>query len=468
MAKNNNTRHLCDTTLGLLRPQIERHHPKEIQWSILLAANVLKVRFPKIAHAVLSDNAFWESIYSATVFGEEKENKRRQAITEKIEAVFPRTSDAFDDDVSSSLGKCISVICSRLNAWRGLNLETLFYQFRLAESPDAVTWKEFDSFVSQRGSGSDSGSRAAAWITSHSEEVGQSEGQVYSELLSAAIRRRAEHLSSAADAMPGKEMNAELDQAARMLQLIEFLMFRCERSDGHSYAIEPFHLTLLFEQVGQFFGWRRTPKYRAARREEKMLLTRIFKLDPDAIEPWIDIIGIRQWEGRHEDRGSEWKNLIVAFRRELKERCSRWLIRQIPKQHEFLQHVVQHEKHGHRYRELFFDRSGPIWTRHRKLLLRSLRSNPSNTILQNNAYELLTWLKYLIKNGGGDGEAAKGILSNADFALQLWRACVVAPLNPRAVGSLREAHEYLVSVGIPAKIPMWWKQIVGDLLKPPA
>jgi len=67
-----------------------------------------------------------------------------------------------------------------------------------------------------------------------------------------------------------------------------------------------------------------------------------------------------------------------------------------------------------------------------------------------------------------DGEAAKGILSNADFALQLWRACVVAPLNPRAVGSLREAHEYLVSVGIPAKIPMWWKQIVGDLLKPPA
>lgn len=449
--------------LSLLGPQIARHHSTEIHWPILLAANVLKVRFPKIGQAVLGDSPFWQNIYSSTLFGEEKEEKRKQAVAEKVNGVISDLATTPEYGLSENLGKCIAAISSRLNAWHGINPETLFYQFQLAEAPHSVTWKEFDSFMEEVGLDENSGSKAGTWITKHSEDVGQPSGQVFSELLSAAIRRRTEHQSKAADAMPGKEMNAELDRADRMLQFIELLMFRCEEPEGQRWAIEPYHLTLLFEQVGQYFGWRRTSKYRAARKKEGALLKKLFRLDTNAIEPWLKIVGTREWEGRHDDRGPEWKKLIAEFRKELKERCSRWIIEQFPIRSEFVQHVIRHEEHGHRYRELFLDQSGPVWTIHRKLILRAIRPDSNNQTLQNNAYDTLSWLHYLIGNGGEEGKAASSALLDSDFALQLWRAAVAAPLNPRAVGSLRAVHEYLLSKGVPCKTPPWWDRIIKGL-----
>ena len=238
---------------------------------------------------MLGDSAFWQNIYSSTLFGEEKEEKRLQAISEKVNAVISGLSTPSEHGDEENIAKCIGAIAGRLNAWRGTNPEILFYQFHLAEAPHAVTWMEFDSFVEEIGLDESSGSKAGAWIAKHSEELGQPNGQVFSELLSAAIGRRTDHQSRAADAMPGKEMNAELDQADRMLQIVELLMFRCEAPEGQRWAIEPYHLTLLFEQVRQYFEWRRTSKYRAARKKEGALLTKLFKLDASAIEPSIRI-----------------------------------------------------------------------------------------------------------------------------------------------------------------------------------
>lgn len=449
--------------LGLLGPQIERHHPTEIHWPILLTANVLKVRFPRVGQTVLGDNAFWQNIYGSTFFGEAKEEKRQQAISEKVNAVLSGLTTVPENGFSENFAKCIAAISSRINAWHGINFETLFYQFHLAEAPYAVTWKEFDSFVEKIGHDYSLGSKAVAWIKKHGEDVCQSLGKVYSELLSAAIGRRAEHQSRAADAMPGKEMNAELDQADRLLRIIEMLMFKCDAFDGQPWVIEPEHLTLLFDQVRQYFGWRRTSKYRAARKKESALLTKLFEHDASAIEPWIKIVGISQWEGSHADHGPEWKKLITKFRKELKERCSRWIIEQFPSRAEFVQQVIRHEEHGHRYCGLFLERTGPIWTIHRKMLLRAIRPDPDNPTLQNNAYDTLSWLQYLIENGGDEGKAATNVLSDTDFALQLWRAAVAAPLNPRAVGSLRTVHEYLLSIGVSCKTPPWWIRIVKGL-----
>jgi hypothetical protein len=448
--------------LDLLRHQIQRHHPYEIQWSILLAANVLKVRFPKISHDILGDSQFWEDIYESTLFGEKNKDDLRTLITTKVDAILRNGSGA-PDPATDELVNCVAAIAGKLNAWHGLGLEGLRYQFHLAESPCAVTWKEFDSLLEHLDSSSITLESARDWIEIHSLNGGQSKTQVFTEVLTAAISRRLAYLSKAADAMPGKEMNEGLKSASKILRLIEVLMTEMPRLDSRDYLPDATQISAMFEQVRQYFHWRRTPAYRAARREEEKILKKLFMTTPDAIEPWIEIVGLRDGYGRHEENGTEWRALISIFRKTLQDRCSRWLIQQFPTRSEFLRNVIREEKHGYLYRELFLDLSGPVWHKYRKELLVKLRPKSGNATLQNNAYDLLSWLESSITDDRGNSKNARAVLGQNDFALALWKACVSEPLNPRAVGSLRDAHDLLMSLGFGCKTPAWWDLIVKDL-----
>jgi hypothetical protein len=240
-------------------------------------------------------------------------------------------------------------------------------------------------------------------------------------------------------------------------------MIQLSQTDSGGYLPDSQQISNLFKQVCQYFHWRRTPSYRSARTNEKRLLTKLFMANPDAIEPWIEIVGLRDGYDRHEESGAAWKTLIALFRKTLQDRCSRWLIRELPTQSEFLRHVIRDEKYGHLYKELILDLDGPVWKKRRGQLLSNLRSKPSNTTLQNNAYDLLTWLASAVTEDRGDAQNARALLEQVDFASALWKACVSEPLNPRAVGSLRDARELLVTMGVGCKTTTWWDQIVKDL-----
>lgn len=448
--------------LDLLRHQIERHHPYEIQWSILLAANVLKVRFPKISHVILEDSQFWNGVYDSTLFRAKDEDDIETLIASKVDALL-RNGAGKSGPATEELANCVAAIAGKLNAWHGLSPEGLRYQFHLAETPCAVTWKEFDSFLEHLDSISLSLESTRDWIETHSLKGGQSEKQVFTEVLSAAINRRLAYLSKAADAMPGKEMNEGLKAASKMLLLIDVLITKMPRLGNGGYLPDARQISAMFEQVRQYFHWRRTPAYRAARREEEKILKILFTANPDAIEPWIEIVGLRDGYGRHEENGPEWRALIAIFRKTLQDRCSRWLIQQLPTRSEFLRNVIREEKHGYLYKELFLDLSGPVWNKYRKQLLVNLRPKSGNATLQNNAYDLLSWLESSITEDRGNSKNARAVLGQNDFALALWKACVSEPLNPRAVGSLRDAHDLLVSLGVGCKTPAWWDLIVKDL-----
>lgn len=234
--------------LDLLRHQVQRHHPHEIHWKILLAANVLKVRFPKISHDILEDSKFWDGVYDTTLFGEEKDDEFKNLIATKVDALLQRRSEKAEP-IIDELANCITAIARSVNAWYGLETEALNYQFHLAESPHAVTWKEFDSFLKYLDSNSFSADFVRAWIGHHSEEVSQSQKRVFAEVLSASISRRLSHLGKAANAMPGHEMNEELRNAAKMLRLIEVLMFELPQSESSDFSADSIQISNLFEQV---------------------------------------------------------------------------------------------------------------------------------------------------------------------------------------------------------------------------
>jgi hypothetical protein len=72
--------------LRLLTPQIERHRPDEIRWPILLAANVTKVRFPRIAPQILGNDKFWHLMYQSTAMPEDdRQDNRKKIVDEEVE-----------------------------------------------------------------------------------------------------------------------------------------------------------------------------------------------------------------------------------------------------------------------------------------------------------------------------------------------------------------------------------------------
>lgn len=447
--------------LDLLRPQIERHYPQEIHWPILLVANVMKVRFPQIAQQVLSDTQFWTDIYSGSIFEEKKEKERREIITKKIEDVVHSGDDSSKRAIATELEKCINGIADRLEAWHGISPDFLQYQFYIAEVPCAVTWREFDCFISSLGSRPTT-EKATQWIEKHARDGGQHKNQVFSETFEAALVFRVKSLGKAADETSARLMNKQLVQAANMLALIEILI-DLSRKPKTEFILENKHIAKLFDQISQYFHWRRTPAYRSARKQEKKLVEKLFYAQPKSIDPWFDIIGLNESHHLNEDRSDEWKTLIATLRSDLRNRCARWMIQQMSLQREFMRHVIQHETRGYSYQQLFLDLSGPVWTKQRKLLLKTLKSKDPEQILQNNAYRLLSWLVYRANQEESTSESAKAVLTQADFSALLWKACVSNPLNPRAVGSLRETYDFLSAAGNECKTPVWWDRIVKDL-----
>jgi hypothetical protein len=327
--------------LDLLRPQVDRHHPHEIHWPVLLAANVMKVVFPQHSQQLLYDTDLWQNINSASIFGDKKEKERRETIKKKVEEFVHPRDDSSKKAIAAELEKCVNAIAKRLEAWHGINLEFLQYQFRIAEFPHAVTWKEFDDFISSLEL-PPTAEKAKRWILRHSADGGQTKNQVFSEILHAALTYRLKYLGKAADETSASLMRGELVKAADMLGLIKVLI-DLGRSKETELVLEGDHLSKLFDQVSQYFHWRRIPAYRSARKQEEKLVKELFYSNPGSIDTWLDIIGLNDGHHRNEDRSPEWKALMSTLRSDLRDRCARWMIHQLSDQTEFLRNLNQHE-----------------------------------------------------------------------------------------------------------------------------
>jgi hypothetical protein len=207
----------------------------------------MKVVFPQHSQQLLDDTDLWQNINSASIFGDKKEKERRETIKKKVEEVVHPRDDSSKKTIAAELEKCVNAIAKRLEAWHGINLEFLQYQFRIAEFPHAVTWKEFDDFISSLEL-PPTAEKAKRWILRHSADGGQTKNQVFSEILHAALTYRLKCLRKAADETSASLMRGELVKAADMLGLIKVLI-DLGRSKETELVLESDHLSKLFDQV---------------------------------------------------------------------------------------------------------------------------------------------------------------------------------------------------------------------------
>ncbi|HEV2455360.1 MAG TPA: P-loop NTPase fold protein [Verrucomicrobiae bacterium] len=174
--------------IALLKPQIQRHHASELHWPVILAANAIKVRQSKLASALLGDKEFWGSIEFLPFSAKdgEKEAELNDVISKHVDKCAAACRVQLEPTERTEIFRALRSISSRIvTAWFGSGVDTLIYQMNVAESPHAVTWKEFEEFI-ERWNGHQAPATITAWIEQHSRCVMRSTEEIYHEILLAA------------------------------------------------------------------------------------------------------------------------------------------------------------------------------------------------------------------------------------------------------------------------------------------
>jgi hypothetical protein len=450
--------------LRLLQPQIERHLDREIHWPILLAANVIKVRMPKLAPDIFENSEFWHSIYQASFDNERGENdKREPLVNEEVKRIAD--SQHFGEVERESLHRCLWAIAQKLNLWSGLPYEGLLYQFHLAEEPCAVTWKEFGEFlesVTKRVSAT----LVGEWIAAHSSKVGRSEDDVFSEILRAAIHARKTTLDKAADSVTQSETQSHMERAETILLVMEVLILELGRITTKEPRVPAADIKALLDSFATYFAWRTIESYNDARKSERELLLKMVGNWGEDVLPLLDGVGLQDWEGHHDIHGPEWRSLIDRLRAVIKLQFASWIIRKFRDDSTFFSAFLHSKEQGYRIRTMILDAEGPLWKDRRAEILAALTKPLRSEVIRGNSYQFLEWLNYLLPKNEPESKLAANILSDSQISLGLWETVISEPLNFRAIGSLRNVFQRLKQNGFEPHEPPWWTRAIDALDKP--
>ena len=248
--------------LALLKLQIERHHARELRWPAIVAANILKVRYPRLAHELLNVSGFWDSIgvVGLTLRDRDEHGKMTKAVEEHIASVCSSVGVVLELSQKDEIKSAMLELCSHINLFSGLSGDSISYQFNVGEAPAAVTWKEFDAFISVWRA-NQSTATVQAWISRHALQVERVELEVYRELLDAAVRRYGELLQQADDTFREGEKLPLIAFAESLFALLQVLVFEMGDLVAKNKWIGPTELELLVDKFA-FFSNARLPTHR--------------------------------------------------------------------------------------------------------------------------------------------------------------------------------------------------------------
>ena len=443
--------------LALLRPQIERYQDYELNWPIILAANVLKIRHPRIAHSLLKNTGFWESIEQTSTIAQD--NQERQQISDRIDAHIERVTSRLNVRLTAiqitEVKTALMQLSGQLNRWALRSGSYLVEQMEIAEAPHAVTWKEYDSFLDY-WKANPSKETVQKWVRKHAEKVDRSELRVYTEVFDATIGAYAKSLSEADDKFVDTDKAPFEEKAEALLALTECLVFDLGDLEKTEKKIGIKQLKELSEVVASLSAARSPFHIRLWPRTEQLLVRLIEQWSGDVsmlmtvIHP-SDSFRFTHYEGPtvralHQKLGAL---LLPKFARQVISGF---------KQLGFVDHLIQNQGETYDVRSMVINSNGPLWKDHRAEAIQVFEEARSNRAVQENAYELLYWFDYQLREQKGSLEAQQieALLKDNQIVEILWTAATAAPISARAITRMQRFPDELNKLGVAIAIPGWW------------
>lgn len=452
--------------IALLKPQIQRHSESELHWPVILAANVIKIRAPKLADVLLGDNEFWGSIEFLPFSAKDgqKEAELNEAISKHLEKCAAACKVQLEPNERTETLRALRSISSRIvSAWFGSGVDALIYQMSLAESPHAVTWKEFEQFTATWRT-SQTSATVTVWIDDHSARVMRSAAQVYHELLRATLIRYDDSLRQISAARTADETPSRVENAKAFFSLLECLVLELGDVDMPDRQITDSDIDKLFETLTHILKSSGPPQLEFCKRNETLLMRMIEKWRDD-ITVLIEIICPYGHFGSDYFSGSAPHALHQRLTAAVLPKFVSQIVTCFRKTDYILEHIWKNSKISQQIRCLFRMPDGPLWTTKRQELIGVLRDAGTDENIRGNACELLDWFRQHFSGqmpfNQGDAEAVKAILLNKDFLNPVWDAATVKPLAPRTAMQLNQFVTIVKKLGGNVDLPVWWEATIG-------
>ena len=448
--------------LALMKVQVDRHRPDEVHWPIILAANVIKVRFPRLATGLLEEDNFWHEV-RLTSFVHDEKDRVSKMIKTHVQKTEKDLGSNLKEKERDHVESILRILAEQIDTWVGIREEQLMYQMRLAEAPAAVTLKEYDGFFSSLGEKANA-QVFDSWISVHADNVGRTCQEVYSALFEITIHARKDFLGRAADSINKEGMLQALAQAATLLRVLEVLTFDLRKIVERDYQLNAGDFKLVLSCFEEYVHFTNNQEDKDARLKESDFLRCFVQNWKGSVLPLVEIIepfSARRHNLEGKEKEALYKMLseivITPFAAEILERlCEQGFVSYVRKT--FPVQVV------------VLDEDGPLWRGSREEVLKILRTAASDMSVYQNAYEILSWFDYVLRKepeAGSDAQRVIKILTDPEIAQAVWDAGTIRPLNPRAIGSIKSFPDNCKKFcKIDLELPHWWTRILeNDELK---
>ena len=447
--------------LKLLGPQIKRHDRDELRWPAILAANVIKVCHPRLAHALLNDIEFWGSIEGVTIMDRSEEQvKLTEEVKKQVESVDASQNTHLNPADKASLVRAMMPLCSNISLWLGGGAEVQVYQMNIAESPHAVTGKEFNEFCSAWNR-EPTAKIAAAWITSHATQVERLPIEVYRELLSSTLDRYLKTLRQPDSVRLIEERLPILKQVEVLISMLECLVLELGQIDKPEKLLRSDEVETIFEAFAtNLRSYSKTTDEFCVRNEK--LLNQLIERWQGDVTPLVNaIVPYGYWGSRRYD-GDHAMALHERLSRAIKPRLAAQVIAGL-RQPDYVQRIWTQDKGTAQIRCVFLAHDGPLWKDARTEFLAAIEDAGSSLTVQDNVYDLLHWFEHGFSEhaGSGDADNLKKLFQDKELLDALWAAATARPLSSYATIRLNNFVLTLKQIGLIVDLPTWW----GDAFK---
>jgi hypothetical protein len=330
----------------------------------------------------------------------------------------------------------------------------------IAESPHAVTWKEFNEFVAAWNR-VPSSTIAEQWIASHSATVERPPTDVYQELLVAALDRYPRILRSADSVRREADRPPFLEEAKTLVAIIECLMLEMGPIGPPDNRVGLAQLKKLFDSFTTILRSSPAPTNEFCTRNEALLHRIVDRWQGD-VTSLVEVILPYGHFGSARFDGPNARALHDRLSNAVIPKLALQAIAGFRQAGYVQQRVWPLDTENFQVRCLFLTPDSPLWNGARKDLMAALQEAGTNQAIQENAYELLHWFEHLLRERETTGDATnvKNLLSLKPILDSIWSAATAEPLSPRTAVGLNQFVLRLGAIGANVELPAWWDDAI--------
>jgi hypothetical protein len=451
--------------LSLLKTQVERHNEEDLRWPVILAATVIRTRYPKLASDLLTDLGFLERIGVHNTFEQDNSaSKVEVQIREHIEKTARSAMVSLAEPDKLALQECMRRICDQVNLWLGADAKAICYLASMVEGPAAVTSKEFDVFFKGWMSKKDLPS-LEQWILRHTRDQHRFNAEVMHDLTEHALDRLLQKLRDADQAFGLRSDVPHKKDAKLLLHLLELLLLRVGQGGRVVCGNQWVPLQSTYESLLRIAdAWGKTHQKFWPQVQNLMLrIIMEWRGDIEALCNLFNPLGhsvLSRLDGKaQEETLRDLRKLLLL--RTARATCLRFA------EPMFVVNVRSGACSPTNLYQLLINPESALWKEAQGEICRILKTSRQNRIVQENGYAMLEWVNYaLVEKPKTDLE--KLIQSFAKDTVvfpAIWSAATSKPFADRYLYRLKDLPEKLRKQGVTVQLPTWWKTGLAEIAK---